>query len=192
MSGRPRIGVMTRSASAKTAAATGSGPASSRPMLTYWLPWPGKRKASLAGGGPASRGRSPALEAPSRASGVSEASAFSALPSLSSSSSRVAEVDHQPLGRGEEGGVGRGGRGRRSPPRPGRGARRGSPPAPPDPLRRRSLPAPGASWEPSRARKRSPGCRRGPEGDRGAPLLDVSAPGTCSSSTRWKFVPPKP
>ena len=47
---------MTRSASAKTSRHDRARrAASSRPMLTYWLPWPGKRKAILPGGGPLPR-----------------------------------------------------------------------------------------------------------------------------------------
>ncbi len=46
---------MTRSASSKTARASGSREARSRPMFTYWLPCPGKRKASFPAAGPLPR-----------------------------------------------------------------------------------------------------------------------------------------
>ncbi len=47
VSGLPKMGVITRSASWKTSATIGVARARSRPMFTCWLPWPGKRKAIL-------------------------------------------------------------------------------------------------------------------------------------------------
>ena len=82
---------MTASASRKVSATTGSSWASSRPMLVYWLPWPGKRKATLPGrGDPAPTALLPrkmpcALNA-FHAWGLSKPAALRALASLSCNS----------------------------------------------------------------------------------------------------------
>ena len=46
---------MIASASANTSATTGERAINSRPMLTYWLPWPGNMKAIFPGGAPLPR-----------------------------------------------------------------------------------------------------------------------------------------
>ncbi len=86
VSGLPKMGVITLSPSAKTSATTGSAAASSRPMLAYWLPWPGKRKATLPGLGPLPR-KTPCACRAFQAAALSKPAALRALCRRSISSS---------------------------------------------------------------------------------------------------------
>ena len=82
--GRPRRGVITRSASSKVSRTTGSLLRRARSMLTYCEPWPVYRKASF-GAGPLPR-KIPCARSARQTAAFPPSKAASALPAFSARS----------------------------------------------------------------------------------------------------------
>ena len=182
---RPRICSILRSACAKVSATTGSRSRRVRVMFTYCEPWPVKRKATF-GAGPWPR-KIPCPRSGRQAAGLPPASAFSAFSIFSASSCALPKSIATRSGA------------RRSASRGGAGAG--------------ARPCRASSWAawsffassvssaaPTRSAPRSGGFGAAEGAAAGAAgtetctgrLPFVRAPGTCSSRTTWKFVPPKP
>ncbi len=203
------MGCMMASASSSVALTVGEKAASSRPMLMYWLPWPGKRKASLPGWGPRPR-KMPCASIAFHACGVSSPMTLRAFCSRSTSSawspksmtSRSLARMSTALGSSKGGVQPASTRFHTSSTRFFRSLGVLAP--------RARMPRGGAGgeWRVASSEMTAPSPQPSPTG-RGSMLpcspaprptatpancfgRRASIPGTCSSITRWKLVPPKP